>query len=58
MFPLVPMGYDTSPILGPVLAKLADAGLLASRHPVDYEFQRGGDTMLRLRVAPDRPLWT
>jgi len=48
VFPLVPMGMAESPELAPVRAALASAGLRTIVHPVDYEFQRGGNTMLTI----------
>ena len=52
IFPLVALGGRPSPHLGPVRAALARDGWHASIERVPYEFQRGGNEMLRVRRAP------
>jgi hypothetical protein len=52
VFPLLALGSRPSPHVEPVRAALADAGLVATIERVPYEFQRGGDRMLRVRRAP------
>jgi SAM-dependent methyltransferase len=51
VFPLVPMGFTSNPELPSVLSELAGAGVLAEVQPVDYEFQRGGHSMLSCRLT-------
>lgn len=48
VFPLVPMGMTVNPDLGAVRAELAAAGLDTTVTRVDYEFQRGGNEMMRI----------
>jgi hypothetical protein len=48
VFPLVPMGMTQNPELAPIRATLAAAGLRATVHRVDYEFQRGCDAMMSI----------
>lgn len=48
VFPLVPMGMTESPDLAAVRAALTAAGLRTTVQPVDYEFQRGGNTMMSI----------
>jgi len=49
IFPLLALGSRPSPHVEPVCAALGAAGLVATIEPVPYEFQRGGDRMLRVR---------
>jgi hypothetical protein len=51
IFPLLALGGRPSPHLGPVCAALARDGWHASIERVPYEFQRGGNEMLRVRRA-------
>lgn len=51
VFPLVPMGMTTNPDLGRVRAELAEAGLDTTVTRVGYEFQRGGNEMMRIVQA-------
>jgi hypothetical protein len=48
VFPLLALGGTRSPWLDPVAGALREAGLDVSVVPVAYEFQRGGDEMLRV----------
>ena len=48
IFPLMELGTLRSRHLDPVLAQLADLGYAATIERVDYEFQRGGNEMLRV----------
>lgn len=49
VFPLLQLGSRPSPHVAPVRERLAAAGLVTSVERVPYEFQRGGDHMLRIR---------
>jgi ubiquinone/menaquinone biosynthesis C-methylase UbiE len=51
IFPLLNYNAQPSPFLEPVLKVLADAGYNTSVETVHYEFQRGGNQMLRVRKA-------
>jgi hypothetical protein len=46
VFPLVPVGMTESPHLQRVRSALTTAALYTTVHPVNYEFQRGGNAML------------
>ena len=48
IFPLLTYNAETSPYLEPILSALAQAGYHASVEPVPYEFQKGGNEMLRV----------
>lgn len=48
VFPLLDLGGKTSPHLPAVMMALPRMGLRAERIRVDYEFQRGGNEMLRI----------
>jgi len=54
VFPLLDMGAQPSIHLIPVLQALRDRGLEAEVQKVPYEFQRGGNQMLRVR-NPGKP---
>jgi hypothetical protein len=49
IFPLLNYNAKPSPFLEPLLKVLADAGYDTSVEVVPYEFQRGGNQMLRVR---------
>jgi len=49
VFPLVELGNAPSRHLGATIDALAEAGFDATIERVDYEFQRGGNEMLRVR---------
>lgn len=49
VFPLLDLDGEISPYLVPVIARLTDAGHAVERLKVPYEFQLGGDEMLRVR---------
>ena len=51
VFPLLQLGSQPSALVGPVLEALRGDGHAATIEPVDYEFQRGGSRMLRVRRA-------
>jgi hypothetical protein len=51
VFPLLTYNAEVSPYLAPVLARLAASGCEAVVETVPYEFQRGGDQMLRIRAG-------
>ena len=48
IFPVLTYNADVSPHLAPVCAGLKDAGYRVSIEAVPYEFQRGGDKMMRV----------
>jgi SAM-dependent methyltransferase len=55
IFPLLELGAKTSRHLRPVIAGLTAAGYAATIAPVSYEFQRGGNQMMKVkRLEPDR----
>jgi hypothetical protein len=49
VFPLVALDGQRSAHVDPSVAGLRDAGYQVSIEGVAYEFQRGGDQMLRIR---------
>ena len=49
VFPLLQIGGAPSPHVAAAAAALRSDGVDASVEPVPYEFQRGGNRMLRLR---------
>lgn len=49
IFPLLALDARPSPHLEPVTAALRESGFTVDIVPVDYEFQRGGNQMLRIR---------
>ena len=49
VFPLLALGATPSPHVEPCAATLRECGLEVSIERVDYEFQRGGNAMLRAR---------
>jgi len=51
IFPLLTYNAETSPYLEPLLSALRQAGYHASVEPVPYEFQRGGNEMLRVEKS-------
>lgn len=48
IFPLLNISGEVSPLLDPVINKLAVKGYTLEIHRVSYEFQKGGDRMLRI----------
>jgi hypothetical protein len=54
VFPLLALGAVRSPHLGPVTAALEEEGFDVAVDRVPYEFQRGGNEMLRVRRDPAR----
>jgi hypothetical protein len=48
VFPLLALGGQPSPHVAAVTAELADAGLTVTTERVAYEFQRGGNQMMRV----------
>lgn len=48
--PLVPFGFDSNPELPGLIAELGRLHVQAAVEPVDYEFQRGGHSMLVCRL--------
>ena len=50
IFPLLTYNAETSPYLEPVCAGLTDAGYAVSIEPVPYEFQRGGNKLLKINA--------
>jgi hypothetical protein len=55
IFPLLDMTGATSPHLNTVIAELHSLGLVADMVPVNFEFQKGGDRMLRVRRQASAP---
>ncbi len=53
IFPLVAMGAVSYPYLDQLLAQLADHGITTQVADVAYEFQAGGNQMLRCTHRPD-----
>jgi hypothetical protein len=49
IFPLIDLDLRSSPYVEPVIAILKNSGFTASVERVPYEFQRGGNEMLRIR---------
>jgi hypothetical protein len=49
VFPLLALGGERSPLVDGCVRRLTDAGYRASIETVPYEFQRGGNQMLRVR---------
>lgn len=52
IFPLLTIAGDPSPYLTPVMESLSEQGYEVEIQPVGYEFQRGGDRMLRVQPPP------
>jgi hypothetical protein len=48
IFPLLDMRGEPSPHVEPVIEAMRERGFCAERRRVDYEFQRGGNEMLRI----------
>jgi hypothetical protein len=48
IFPLLALSHRRSPHIAPVCARLAQAGWSSEIIRVDYEFQKGGNEMLRI----------
>ncbi len=53
VFPLLDMQGEKSAHVEPLLPALCDAGFSAEVQPVGYEFQIGGNEMLRVTARPD-----
>jgi hypothetical protein len=51
IFPLLGLDRTLSPHVGPIFAHCAEKGMRAEVRGVPYEFQRGGNQMLRIRKA-------
>jgi hypothetical protein len=49
IFPLLALGATPSPFVEPLAHGLSQSGLAVSIEPVPYEFQRGGNRMMRIR---------
>jgi hypothetical protein len=49
IFPLLKLGLKPSPHVDPVIKKMEEAGYKAEIVEVEYEFQRGGNKMLKIR---------
>jgi hypothetical protein len=49
IFPLLDMDGDASEFVEPVMRELRGAGLCVTLEKVDYEFQRGGNHMMRIK---------
>ena len=48
IFPLLTYDAETSPYVEPIVRRLQASGRTAQIEPVSYEFQRGGNKMLRI----------
>lgn len=48
IFPLVKLSGEISPLLSPIIQKLATQGFKAEIKQVSYEFQKGGNQMLEI----------
>jgi len=55
VFPLLALGAVPSPFVDPCRDALASAGYEVTIETVPYEFQRGGNRMMRIRRAPTDP---
>ena len=51
IFPLLALGGDRSPFIDVCVQDLRDAGHAVSIETVPYEFQRGGNQMMRIRAS-------
>lgn len=49
VFPLLQLGSKPSPYVGPVIKNMEERGFKAEIVEVEYEFQRGGNKMLKIR---------
>jgi hypothetical protein len=49
IFPLLTIGAMPSPLVAPMAAELRELGFNVSLEQVPYEFQRGGNQMMRIR---------
>lgn len=49
VFPLLALGATPSPHVGPIVDEFRDRGFSVSIEYVPYEFQRGGNQMMRIR---------
>lgn len=54
IFPLLDLACQRSAHVAPLQHRLAELGYQAQIEPVPYEFQRGGNQMLRIRKQVDR----
>jgi len=48
VYPLVTLGGELSPYIGPVMKRAKELGWVASLDQVEYEFQRGARQMMRI----------
>jgi hypothetical protein len=53
IFPLLTLDCQISPYLSPTISALEADNYLVSIEPVDYEFQKGGDRMLKIYRSRD-----
>ena len=53
IFPLLALGGAPSPLVNPTVGAFRDSGYDVSIEDVPYEFQRGGNRMMRLRKRAD-----
>lgn len=49
IFALLALGAVPSPLVDPLTGELGSQGFIVSIEDVDYEFQRGGNQMMRIR---------
>ncbi len=52
IFPLLTYNAEPCPFVNPIVKHLRNAGRMVSLEKVPYEFQRGGNTMMRILPAP------
>ena len=53
IFPLLALGATPSPVVAPVVEEFGGQGFSVSIENVPYEFQRGGNQMIRIRRTND-----
>ncbi len=53
IFPLLNLSCEPSPYVIPVINTLKNQGYQLEIQPVNYEFQRGGNQLLRISYSPD-----
>ena len=52
IFPLLDLNCETSCHIAPIIFQLSKEGYLVTIENVEYEFQRGGNQMMRVRSGP------
>jgi hypothetical protein len=54
IFPVLALGAVPSPLVELLVGELRSQGFVVSIEDVDYEFQRGGNQMMRIRRVADQ----